>query len=423
MNLDSSNRVPVLRFKDDEGEAYPKWKFTRLGDVCQVNTGPFGTQLHESDYVSVGTPIVTVEHLGELGIRHTNLPLVSNFHKNKLHRYTLHSGDIVFSRVGSVDRNSIVSEEEEGWLFSGRLLRIRANDLNVFPKFLSFSLQRETTKYRIRSIAVGQTMPSLNTALLSSLHIEFPTIQEQQKIANFLSSVDTRIEQLEKKKSLLEQYKKGLMQKLFSQEIRFKDDEGEGYPEWEEIPLKELGQTFGGLSGKSKDEFGFGKRYVQYMQVYNDSKINLSNCGLVKIQDREKQNRVILGDILFTISSETRDEVGISSVVLEEPGELYLNSFCFGMRLKTRDLLPSFARYLFRNVAFRKQMYRLSQGSTRYNLSKSAMIKTSAFLPRQTEQQKIANFLSSVDRKIELIDEQIIKTRAFKKGLLQQMFV
>ncbi|MBU3966740.1 MAG: hypothetical protein KKG76_05085, partial [Euryarchaeota archaeon] len=101
------------------------WVVKKLGVIADVKTGPFGSSLHERDYVDDGTPIITVEHLGEYGVVHENLPMVSDFDRKRLNAYALQPDDIVFSRVGSVDRNSLIKEKENGWLFSGRLLRIR----------------------------------------------------------------------------------------------------------------------------------------------------------------------------------------------------------------------------------------------------------------------------------------------------------
>ena len=204
--------------------------------------------------------------------------------------------------------------------------------------------------------------------------------------------------------------------------LRFKDDQGKEFPEWEVNSLKQLGETYGGLSGKSKDDFGDGKKYVQYLQVFESSRVKLENCGFVRILESEKQHRVFKGDVLFTVSSETRDEVGISSVVLDDIDELYLNSFCFGLRLESNELSPDFARYLFRNHEFRREIFRLSQGSTRFNLSKKAMMGISLFVPHQQEQQKISNFLSPIDTRIEQLVEKRSLFERFKKGLMQKFF-
>ena len=169
-----------------------------LEDLCiegiGIQTGPFGSQLHNSDYVSIGTPILTVEHIGENRIIHENLPRVSEDDRKRLERYSLKKGDIVFSRVGSVDRRSLVRDEEDGWLFSGRCLRIRANPEKLDPVYLSYLMGLPSFKEFIRKIAVGATMPSINTDILSNLPICYPTLEIQHNIANFFSSLDDKIE-------------------------------------------------------------------------------------------------------------------------------------------------------------------------------------------------------------------------------------
>lgn len=170
-----------------------------LIDLCApeggVQTGPFGSQLHKRDYVEVGTPIITVEHLGDNRILHDATPKVSDADRGRLSRYQLRPGDIVFSRVGSVDRRALVSEEEAGWLFSGRCLRVRPNPELIDPTYLSYFFGLETFKEYVRSIAVGATMPSINTAILSNVPVIFPqSIHEQQAIASILKALDDKIE-------------------------------------------------------------------------------------------------------------------------------------------------------------------------------------------------------------------------------------
>ena len=159
-----------------------------------VQTGPFGSQLHQKDYVPVGTPILTVEHLGDNRIIHQDLPRVSDYDKERLSKYTLHKGDIVFSRVGSVDRRALVREAEEGWLFSGRCLRVRPDPNKIDPGYLSYFFGWASFKEYIRAIAVGATMPSLNTQILSDVIVPYPSISEQRAIAHILGTLDDKIE-------------------------------------------------------------------------------------------------------------------------------------------------------------------------------------------------------------------------------------
>ncbi len=168
-------------------------KIYLLGNIANVQTGPFGSQLHKEDYVEFGTPMVTVEHLGNRAFTKQNLPMISDSDKKRLNKYVLNEGDIVFSRVGSVDRCSYVDNKHLGWMFSGRCLRIRPCNV-VYPLYLYYYFCMENTKQFIRNIAVGATMPSINTKLMKDLEVPLPTMEIQQKIALILSALDDKIE-------------------------------------------------------------------------------------------------------------------------------------------------------------------------------------------------------------------------------------
>ena len=169
------------------------WKSTRLDAIASIQTGPFGSQLHQEDYVEVGTPIITVEHLGGYRITRDNLPMVSDDDAERLRKYSLLPGDVVFSRVGSVDQSSFVTGDEEGWLFSGRCLRVRPRPDEVDPRFIYYSLNTSEVKSFIRAIAVGATMPSINTAILSEVQISLPPVAQQRRISSTLGSIDDKI--------------------------------------------------------------------------------------------------------------------------------------------------------------------------------------------------------------------------------------
>ena len=191
----------------------PLWKL-----CCSergVQTGPFGSQLHQRDYVRVGTPIITVEHLGENRIIHRNLPCVSDEDKARLARYTLRQGDIVFSRVGSVDRRSLVRETEDGWLFSGRCLRVRPDPNKIDSAYLSYFFGLPAFLEHIRSIAVGATMPSLNTRILSDVPIVYPPLAEQRRIAHILGALDDKIELNRRMNATLEEMARALFKSWF----------------------------------------------------------------------------------------------------------------------------------------------------------------------------------------------------------------
>lgn len=164
-----------------------------LKDLADIQTGPFGSQLHKKDYVEDGTPIVTVEHLGERTFTEQNLPKVSDADKKRLSKYVLCMGDIVFSRVGSVDRCSFVDKAHDGWMFSGRCLRVRPYK-SIDSLYLYYYFCLKETKQFVRNIAVGATMPSINTKLLGEVEITYPHISVQRKIVKILSAIDNKIE-------------------------------------------------------------------------------------------------------------------------------------------------------------------------------------------------------------------------------------
>ena len=166
------------------------WTDATVGDFASVQTGPFGSQLHNEDYVESGTPIITVEHMDRKYIAHRNLPLVSQNDVDRLRKYDLHTGDIVFSRVGSVDRAVMVSQHEDGWLFSGRCLRVRPYDPNTGSYFLWW-FNQPVIRQLVTASAVGATMPSINTSILNSIRIVFP---QKDIVTQFCKMADGLIE-------------------------------------------------------------------------------------------------------------------------------------------------------------------------------------------------------------------------------------
>ena len=249
------NNIPEGYKQTEVGVIPDEWEVKKLGVIADVKTGPFGSSLHERDYVDDGTPIITVEHLGEYGVVHENLPMVSDFDRKRLNAYALQPDDIVFSRVGSVDRNSLIKETENGWLFSGRLLRIRINTKNIFPKYLSYYFHQEPTKQRIRSVAVGQTMASLNTEILKNIQVALPPTKEEQiAIASALTDVDALITALERLITKKRNIKQGAMQQLITGKKRLPGFSGE----WEVEKIKNISSITTGAKN-TQDKIDEGK--------------------------------------------------------------------------------------------------------------------------------------------------------------------
>ncbi|MFS2597288.1 restriction endonuclease subunit S [Bacteroides fragilis] len=208
----NERNVPPLRFPEFCGE----WECTSIGNIGEIKNGPFGSVLHAEDYVEEGIPIVTTEHFktGLMPSDKFGIPQVSNEDYIRLKGYRLETNDIVFSRVGSVDINAHVGIEQNGWLFSGRVLRVRPKH-DVDSLFLHYALSTEAVKRDIRNRAVGQTMPSINTPILSSTTIRLPKeLSEQKKVAHFLRLLDERIATQNKIIEKLQSLIKGIAQNI-----------------------------------------------------------------------------------------------------------------------------------------------------------------------------------------------------------------
>lgn len=207
-------------------EVPEEWEVAELGRICKngggsIQTGPFGSQLHAEDYKTEGIPIVTVEHLIGNRISHENLPLVGKSDYKRLSKYVLKTGDLVFSRVGSIDRCSITTIAENGWMFSGRCLRVSPGQY-FEPQFLLCQLNYSIAKKYILANAVGSTMKCLNTGILSKTPIFRPTIEEQNRIAERIRFCENSINENEAVLKKYEFVKTGLMQDLLSGKVRVK---------------------------------------------------------------------------------------------------------------------------------------------------------------------------------------------------------
>ena len=184
-----------------------------------------------------------------------------------------------------------------------------------------------------------------------------------------------------------------------------------------------LGTSYSGLSGKSAQDFGSGKPFITYLNVYLNNVINENDFQYVAIKDGEKQNVVEYGDVLFTLSSETPEEVGIGSVYLGKD-EVFLNSFCFGIHITNVEVaFPPYLSYYVSSTPFRKFIYPYAQGSTRFNLSKADFEKASIKLPTLENQKRIYSILGHINCKIETERQLLALYNSQKQYMLRQMFI
>lgn len=408
--------VPNLRFPEFEKE----WEKKKLGEIAEVSSGGTPSRTNSSywdgDIPWVSTTLIdfniindTEEKITEEGLKNSSAKL---FPKGSLLMAMYGQG----KTRGKVAMLGIASTTNQA------CASIMTNSEMLDSSFLFQNLSNRYHEIRDLSNQGGQE--NLSGTIIKAIEIVFPSLSEQKRIADFLSLVNEQILTQSKIIAQLQTLMQGLSEQSFQQQIRFKEDNGNDFPDGEEKRLGEVGRTYNGLSGKSKDDFGRGERYIQYKQIFDSSKIKIEDCGLVDISENENQNQVQYGDIFFTTSSETPEEIGMSSVLLDAVENTYLNSFCFGFRPNSMEILnPVFAQYFFRSETFRDDIIALAQGSTRYNLSKTEFMKLPIKLPCIEEQILIANFLSSVGEKIEAEKKILQQYESQKKYLLQNMFI
>ena len=405
-----------MRFPGFEGE----WQTKKLGEIAyKVNSGktPLGG---EAVYTKEGILFIRSQNINNDRLELDNSVFIPESVNNQMKNSIVKSNDILLNITGaSLGRSCVVSNDFKIGNVNQHVCIIRLSQ-EYNPRFIQPIFSSNKGQIIFNNLQTGSGREGLNFESIKGIKLFTPILAEQQKVAAFLSLIDERIQTQNKIIEQLETLIKGLREKLFSQETRFREFKDD----WKLKSLREIGETFNGLSGKTKDNFGIGKPYIQYKQIFDSSKIQIGNCGLVEISETENQNNVQYGDVFFTISSETPNEIGMSSVLLDEVSEMYLNSFCFGYRpLSSQILNPLFSSYLFRSSTFRNEIVKLAQGSTRYNMSKIELMKLTILLPCLEEQIFIAKLLYSIDIKIETEKKILEEYHSQKQYLLQNLFI
>ena len=332
---------------------------------------------------------------------------------HKKHKATeINEDDVLLNITGaSIGRTAIATKEIEGGNVNQHVCIIRANS-KVSPKFLCNYIQTKKIQNYIQSLQTGGSREGLNFEQIRSFPISLPGIAEQNQIAQLLNKLNERIATQNKIIDKLQSLIKGLNDSLYAQ-----------YGSEVLTSFANLGNSYSGLSGKSAQDFGSGKPFITYLNVYSNSVINEKDFQYVAIKDGEKQNVAEYGDVLFTLSSETPEEVGIGSVYLGKE-KVYLNSFCFGIHITNAEIVfPPYLSYYVSSTAFRKFIYPYAQGSTRFNLCKADFEKASIKLPTLENQKRIYSILSRIDSKIETERQMLDLYNSQKQYLLRQMFI
>jgi type I restriction enzyme, S subunit len=324
-------------------------------------------------------------------------------------------GDVLFGRRRAYLKKA--AQANFDGICSGDITVLRAKP-NLLPELLPFIVNNEKFfDYAVKHSAGGLS-PRVKFKDLANYEFLLPPKSEQARLAKLLWAMD---EVIEREKESFDKYE------LFNKRYLFDSVSGcnsKNIKEWKEYVFGSLGETFGGLNGKTKKDFGEGSPFINYMNVFKNSRIDPTQVDYVQIKKGEKQHEIKYGDIILTGSSETPDEVGMSSVVLDELNGYYLNSFCFGFRLNDfKTLLPEYARFLIRGNEVRSFMFKHAQGSTRFNLSKTTVKeKLKVFLPSLEEQKAISVNLEFMEEQIDTYRLKISSSQTSLKSLINQVF-
>ena len=407
--------VPKLRFPEFTDD----WEQRKLGSISEIKTGPFGSTLHADDYVTDGIPIITTEHFknGDLPTSKNGLPQVSDEDYKRLSSYVLNEGDIVFSRVGSVDINALVMLSQRHWLFSGRVLRVRPDMVND-PQFLHTVLETETIKADIRSRAVGQTMPSINTEILNETLVMMPQLRtEQEQIGQFFYSLNKTITLHQRKLDDIKLLKKSMLQKMFPAE-------GRDVPEvrfpgftaaWEQ---RKLGDLY-----TERNERGNGSLQILSVSIHtgvSDGELDVDNLGkfVRRSEDKSTYKHVHSGDLIFNMMRAWQGAIGVAKTEgMISPA--YISA------IPSEDIYPPFMNYLLRRKDVINQINNLSYGVTdsRKRLYWNSFVQVNCKLPSVEEQRNITDVFEKIDHLITLHQSELEKLQKIKKSLLERMFV
>lgn len=393
------NKVPKLRFPEFSGE----WKEKSLENITDYvdYRGKTPTKTES------GIFLVTAKNIKMGYIDYeTSKEFISEESYNEAMRRGLPKiGDVLFTTEAPM--GNIAQVDNENIALAQRVIKFRGKSI-LNNTFLKYSFINDKFQNELLNNAIGTTVLGIQGKVLHKMKINFPSLPEQEKIASFLSKVDESIEILEEEKELWEKYKKGMMQKIFSQKLRFKDENGSDYPEWKE---KRLGEVCNIIMGQSPSSLAYNENFEGLPLVQGNA-----DCKKRKIIPRIYSSEITKESLPKDIIMSVRAPAG--TIAKSDIHSCIGRGVC-AIRSKIEN-----QEYIYQYlINYEDEWSKYSQGSTFDSINSNDVKGLCIPLPSLPEQEKIANFLSSIDEKIELIEKELEGVKEFKKGLLQQMFI
>lgn len=381
--MGKKKNIPKLRFRDDNGNSFPEWAFVPADKLFRNNSN----RNHNSDLpILAATQEYGMQYRDEIGI------MIISSNKSIASYKVVDVGDFIISLrsfQGGIEYSNLHGICSPAYTVLKPLIQID-------HKFFKFYFKKDTFITQLNGLIAGiRDGKQISYEAFTTLSLPYPALPEQKKIADFLSAIDERIQYLTKKKELLEQYKKGVMQKIFSQKLRFKDESGKPFPKWEKKKLSQLVELKYGKEQKSIFDPQGKYSIVGTGGIIGKGKAYLIDRPTVVIGRKGSINKPIFYD---------------------QP--IWPVDTAFYTIFKT-EILPKWFYFQALNINWRL----LNEASGVPSLSSSTIKGITFQLPSLPEQKKIADFLTAIDDKIEHVARQLEKTMEYKKGLLQQMFV
>ena len=406
--------APKLRFKEFDGD----WSRYKIAEVTEylVDGTHFSPKTTEGEF-----KYITSKNIRNDGLDLTNISYISKDEHEKIYkRCKVQLGDILLTKDGANTGNCCLNtlDEEFSLLSSVAVLRGKKDSFN--NNFILQILQSDLGQDTIISSMSGQAITRITLAKLKDYSFFFPELTEQTQITSFLSAVDEKISQLTQKHALLSQYKQGMMQKLFSQQIRFKADDGSKFGKWVNKKIIEIAD-YVDFRGKTPKKVDNGILLVTAKNIrfgYIDYEVSREYIGSDDFEEVMRRGCAKIGDVLITT------EAPLGNVASVDREDIALAQRVIKYRGKEGILNNAFLKQKFLSEDFQALIASKATGGTVQGIKGSTLHNLEIYIPQDIEEQtKIANFLSSIDQKIEVVAQQIEQAKQWKKGLLQQMFV
>jgi type I restriction enzyme, S subunit len=421
----SVKNVPALRFPEFEGE----WMRKSIGTIAtKVGSGstPSGG---EKVYQESGIPFIRSQNVNDDKLILDNVSYISEEINKKMKGSIVRPKDILLNITGgSIGRSCVVPNDFIVGNVNQHVCIIRLDKQNN-PTFLQAHLSSYNGQKSLERSQVGSGREGLNFQSIRLIKFAYPTLPEQQKIASFLSAVDHKIQQLSKKKALLEKYKKGVMQQLFSQQIRFKDDNGKEYDEvWKICTIRDVTNYTKGFAFKSEDYRNYGVRIVRVSDLGAD-RIKTGNEKLYILTQKAsiyKKYIIEEGNIIITTVGSKPEMIESAvgrGIFIKTSGEGLLNQNLLKFNNK-KDIDNGFVIGHLNSKRYQHYIKTIARGNANQsNITVEDLLQFKISVPSLNEQNKISRFLAAIDDRLNYTSTQLEQAKQFKKGLLQQLFV